>query len=60
MRTDKQTFFGLSFSKDFLLEEKSRHQLAKIFFFNSPISVQKVKEILNNKVLWQKIELSTD
>lgn len=60
MRTEKKIFFGLTFPADFPLDEKSRHQLAKILLLNPRISVQKAKDILNNKVLWQKIKLLTD
>lgn len=49
--------FGLTFPPDFPLDEKSRKQIAKILLLNPRISVRKVKNIINDDKLWQRIRL---
>ncbi len=49
--------FGLTFPLDFPLDEKSRKQIAKILLLNPRISVRKVKNIINDDKLWQRIRL---
>lgn len=56
MRTE-MTLFGLTFPIDFPLNDKSCTQLAEILLLNPKISVQKTKEIINDRMLWDKISL---
>lgn len=55
MRTENIIHFGLTFPPDFPLDEKSCKQLAKILLLYPRISIRKIKEIINNKELWQKV-----
>ena len=57
MGKENKIYFGLTFSDHFPLDEKSCNQLAKILLLNPQISIQKVKDILNERILWEKISL---
>lgn len=54
---NKHIHFGLTFPPDFPLDEKSRKQIAKILLLNPRISVRKVKNIIKDDKLWQRIRL---
>lgn len=57
METPENTYFGLSFPNNFPLKEIACRQLAEILLLNPRISVLKTKEIVKNRMLWEKISL---
>lgn len=51
------THFGLNFPPEYPLDDKSCCQLSRILLLNPRISINKVKEIISNEMLWQKIKM---
>jgi hypothetical protein len=53
---DGQIHFGLVFAKDFPLEYRIQHQIARQLLLNPYISCEKVFSLINNRQLWLTIK----